>query len=111
MQRLRTPPGRAVPWRHPAGPAGPELRIGPLNEDVVELTPGERLTFVCGDGVRTGMPPASHPGWGSDAVQPDSILYLADESVRLRVVDVRAPSHEVEVEIEVGGAPSPPDRA
>ena len=28
---------------------GPKLRIGPLREDVVELTPGERLTFACGD--------------------------------------------------------------
>src|SRR5207245_4499696 len=27
---------------------GPKLRIGPLKEDIVELTPGERLTFVCG---------------------------------------------------------------
>src|SRR6202790_1147308 len=29
---------------------GPKLRIGPLREGVVELTAGERLTFVCGDG-------------------------------------------------------------
>jgi pyruvate kinase len=27
---------------------GPKLRIGPLREDVVELTPGERLTFAAG---------------------------------------------------------------
>jgi len=33
---------------------GPKLRIGPLREDVVELTPGERLTFSCGDGDRAG---------------------------------------------------------
>src|SRR5271154_5556607 len=33
---------------------GPKLRIGPLREDVVELTPGERLTFTCGDGDREG---------------------------------------------------------
>src|SRR3981189_2534413 len=29
---------------------GPKLRIGPLTEGVVELTAGERLTIVCGDG-------------------------------------------------------------
>src|ERR1700676_1818094 len=27
---------------------GPKLRIGPLREDIVELKPGERLTFSCG---------------------------------------------------------------
>src|SRR5208282_6433470 len=27
---------------------GRKLRIGPLREDVVELTPGERLTLLCG---------------------------------------------------------------
>jgi pyruvate kinase len=40
----------------------------------------------------------------ADAIERDAILYLADGSVRLRVVEVRAASHEVEVEIEVGGA-------
>src|SRR5271166_1218189 len=29
---------------------GPKLRIGPLTEDVVELTAGETMTFLCGDG-------------------------------------------------------------
>ena len=29
---------------------GPKLRIGPLAEDVVELTAGETLTILCGDG-------------------------------------------------------------
>src|SRR5476651_80638 len=28
---------------------GPKLRIGPLREDVVELTAGQQLTFICGD--------------------------------------------------------------
>ena len=28
---------------------GPKLRIGPLRDDVVELTAGEQLTFICGD--------------------------------------------------------------
>jgi pyruvate kinase len=27
---------------------GPKLRIGPLGEDIVELKPGDRLTFICG---------------------------------------------------------------
>src|SRR3954464_6729105 len=29
---------------------GPKLRIGRLRDDVVELGPGDALTFVCGDG-------------------------------------------------------------
>jgi len=85
---------------------GPKLRIGPLHEDVVELTPGERLTFFCGDGERAGDAHEMSISWGglSDAVEPGSVLYLADGSVRLRVVDVRSQAHEVDVEIEVGGA-------
>src|SRR4029077_18711652 len=44
--------------------------------------------------------------WGglADAIERDAVMYLADGSVRLRVLDVRAASSEVEVEIEVGGA-------
>jgi pyruvate kinase len=84
---------------------GPKLRIGPLGEDVVELRAGERLTFVCGEdsvGDATRMS-ISWPGL-AEAVEEDSILYLADGSVRLRVTDVRSSDCEIETEIEVGGA-------
>jgi pyruvate kinase len=85
---------------------GPKLRIGPLHEDVVELTPGEQLTFVCGDGERPGDARSMSLSWAglADAVEKGSILYLADGSVRLRVTNVRTAEHEVDVEIEVGGA-------
>jgi pyruvate kinase len=85
---------------------GPKLRIGPLREDVVELTPGERLTFSCGDGDRPGDAHQMSISWAGlpNAVEDGSILYLADGSVRLRVVDVRAGECELDVEIEVGGA-------
>jgi pyruvate kinase len=85
---------------------GPKLRIGPLLEGVVELTPGERLTFSCGDGERPGDAHEMSISWAGlpDAVEDGSILYLADGSVRLRVVDVRAGDCELDVEIEVGGA-------
>jgi pyruvate kinase len=85
---------------------GPKLRIGPLIDDVVELTPGERLTFTCGDGDRPGDAHHMSISWAglAEAIEPDAVLYLADGSVRLRAVDVRAASHEVEVEIEIGGA-------
>ena len=85
---------------------GPKLRIGPLREDIVELKPGERLTFTAGGDEIAGD--ASHMSVSfaglADALEKDSVLYLADGSVRLRAVEVRAASHEVEVEIEVGGA-------
>ncbi|HTA12990.1 MAG TPA: pyruvate kinase [Solirubrobacteraceae bacterium] len=85
---------------------GPKLRIGPLSEGVVELTPGEHLTFSCGDDDQPGNAHHMSISWGGlpDAVEPGSILYLADGSVRLRVSEVRAGACEVDVEIEVGGA-------
>ncbi|HXB63236.1 MAG TPA: pyruvate kinase [Solirubrobacteraceae bacterium] len=85
---------------------GPKLRIGPLRDGVVELKPGDRVTFSCGSD--NGAGDAGHmsiswPGL-ADALQKGEILYLADGSVRLRVVAVRAPAGEVDAEIEVGGA-------
>src|SRR3979490_3399073 len=82
---------------------GPKLRIGPLREDIVELTPGDRLTFsadgeeIEGDATRMSV------SWQGlhDALEKDAVMSLADGSVRLRVRDGRAASHEVEVDIEV----------
>jgi pyruvate kinase len=85
---------------------GPKLRIGPLKEGVAELTPGERLTFVCGAAEIAGDAHRMSISWAglADAVEPGAVMYLADGSVRLRTVEVRAASHEVETEVEVGGA-------
>ena len=85
---------------------GPKLRIGPLKEGVAELTPGERLTFVCGGGEIAGDAHRMSISWAglADAVEPGAVMYLADGSVRLRTVEVRGASHEVEAEVEVGGA-------
>jgi len=85
---------------------GPKLRIGPLAEDVVELTPGETLTIICGDGDTPGNARRMGISWAglADAVEPDSVLYLADGSVRLRVTAVRSAECEIDAEIEVGGA-------
>jgi len=85
---------------------GPKLRIGPLREDVVELTPGEALTITCG---RDGVPGDAHHmsiSWEglAAALERDAILYLADGSVRLRVTAARPASCEVETIVEVGGA-------
>jgi pyruvate kinase len=85
---------------------GPKLRIGPLREDIVELTAGERMTFVAGGEEFAGDAQRMSVSFAglADALEKDSVLYLADGSVRLRVREVRASSHEVEAEIEVGGA-------
>jgi pyruvate kinase len=85
---------------------GPKLRIGPLADDIVELTPGEHLTFVADGDELLGDARRMSVSWSGlpAAVEEGTVLYLADGSVRLRTVDVRAAAHEVEVEIEVGGA-------
>jgi pyruvate kinase len=85
---------------------GPKLRIGPLREDLVELKPGDRLTFVSGNEEIEGDASRMSVSWAGlpDAIEKDAVLYLADGSVRLRVVEVRAAAGEVEAEIEAGGA-------
>jgi pyruvate kinase len=84
---------------------GPKLRIGPLREDIVELKPGDIVTFTCGE---EQVGDARHmsitwPGLAA-ALTPQEILYLADGSVRLRVREVRVELGEVDAEVEVGGA-------
>jgi pyruvate kinase len=89
---------------------GPKLRIGPLRDDVVELKPGDRVTFACGVGGDPieSLGDAKHmsitwPGL-ADALAPQAVIYLADGSVRLRVREVRSATSEVEAEVEIGGA-------
>src|SRR5438309_6466895 len=63
---------------------GPKLRIGPLKDDIVELTPGERLTFVCGEDEFEGDAHRMSIAWAGlpHAVEQDAVMYLADGSVR-----------------------------
>jgi pyruvate kinase len=85
---------------------GPKLRIGPLRDDVVELKPGEHLTFSVDGEERPGDANRMSVSWQgmADALEPDAVLYLADGSVRLRITEVRPASAEVEAVIEIGGA-------
>jgi len=87
---------------------GPKLRIGKLAEDVVELTPGHSLTFVCGDGDGGGAGDENRMfiSWDglADAVDVGEVMYLADGSVRLRVEATRPESGEIQAVVEVGGA-------
>ena len=90
---------------------GPKLRIGPLREDVVELKPGDVVTFTCGAGDGEGDEEGgdaehmtiSWPGL-ADALTQGDVIYLADGSVRLRVLQTRPGAREVEAEVQVGGA-------
>ncbi len=91
---------------------GPKLRIGPLRDDVVELQVGQRVRFSGNsaddeeEGTALGDAEHMSVSWPGIAESLDvgDIFYLADGSVRLRVVDVSAPTAEIEAEIEVGGA-------
>jgi pyruvate kinase len=85
---------------------GPKLRIGALRDDVVELTPGDPVTFTCG---RNGTPgDARHMSitWDglASTIDAGEVLYLADGAVRLRTTAVRAGAGEIDAEVEVGGS-------
>jgi pyruvate kinase len=86
---------------------GPKLRIGKLADDVVELAPGEPLTFSCGgDDGGAGDKHRMFISWDglADAVGPNEIMYLADGSVRLRVTATRPDAGEIDTIVEIGGA-------
>jgi pyruvate kinase len=81
---------------------GPKLRIGDLDEGVLELETGEHVTLDCGDpggGEGTRIPVSWH-GLPS-AVRDGQKVYLADGRIRLRVEEAHA--NEVRCEVEVGG--------
>jgi pyruvate kinase len=84
---------------------GPKMRIGPLNGDIAEFKPGDRVTFACGD---EGMGTVerlfvARPELCA-AMAPGDVMYLADGAVRLRVKAVRSSILELDAEVEVGGA-------
>src|SRR3712207_3575708 len=75
---------------------GPKLRIGKLRNDLVELKPGDVVTFICGpDGEHLGDAKEMSISWEglADAVDDGEVIYLADGSVRLRAQSVRAAEH------------------
>ena len=85
---------------------GPKLRIGKLRDDVVELGPSEHLTFVCGgDDDGLGDKHRMYISWDglAEAVGPDEVMYLADGTVRLRVVATRPEQGEIDTIVEIGG--------
>ncbi len=83
---------------------GPKLRIGPVRDGLVELTPGASLTFECGE-EKEGDTRRMSVTWAelAESVEPGAIIYLADGAVRLRVVSTRPESGELDTEVEIGG--------
>jgi pyruvate kinase len=84
---------------------GPKLRIGALENDLVELKPGETLILVCGS-TEIGNDRRMSVSWKGlcEAVDPEDVIYLADGAIRLRVRDVRADTAEIETAVEIGGS-------
>jgi pyruvate kinase len=81
---------------------GPKLRVGELENDLVELETGSHvvLTASSAEGNAERIP-VSWPGMSS-ALRTDDHVYLADGSIRLRVAEHLDDS--VGCEVEVGGA-------
>ena len=105
-QRVREAAGRAGrPVAILQDLPGPKLRIGALKDDTAELAAGDSVTFVCGNGSPPGDARRMSIAWDglAHAIDAGEILYLADGSVRLRAVAVRAGDGEIDAEVEVGG--------
>src|SRR5690349_6898606 len=85
---------------------GPKLRIGPLQDGIAELKPGDNLTFVCGTNGFEGDERRMAITWAglAETVGPGEVVYLADGAVRLRVKATRPGDGEIDAEVEVGGS-------
>jgi pyruvate kinase len=83
---------------------GPKIRIGALQDDLVELKPGEKLVLLCGSDA-VGTEQLMSVTWNglAGAVDPDDVIYLADGAIRLRVSGVREGDGEIETLVEIGG--------
>jgi len=106
VERVRTAAGRAGrPVAILQDLPGPKLRIGALLDDIVELKPGDRVTFTCADdGLGTARRMSVARPELFAAMSPEDIMYLADGAVRLRVTAVRSGEAEIDADVEAGGA-------
>ncbi|MDQ6818448.1 MAG: pyruvate kinase [Actinomycetota bacterium] len=83
---------------------GPKIRIGSLQDGIVELKPGEKLVLACGS-TAVGNEQMMSVSWTglAGALDPDDVIYLADGAIRLRVSAVRDGDGEIETSVEIGG--------
>ncbi len=84
---------------------GPKMRIGPLEDDIVELKPGDHVTFMCAE---NGVGTAKRMSVGRPelcaAMSAGDVMYLADGAVRLRVTSVDHSAAELVADVEIGGS-------
>lgn len=80
---------------------GPKLRVGNFPNGVVELTVGTEVTLATGDD--NGSASFIPVPWEemTDVLDIDAVIYLADGSIRLRVIEKGA--GVLTAEVEVGG--------
>jgi pyruvate kinase len=86
---------------------GPKLRIGPLEDGIAELKPGDPVVFICGhENGAIGDARRMHITWAglAETVEAGEIVYLADGAVRLRVEGSRPGDGEIDAVVEVGGS-------
>jgi len=85
---------------------GPKLRIGKLVDGLVELKPGDEVTFVCGDHDVEGDARTMYITWAglADTVARDEVIYLADGAVRMRITGTRVGDGEIDAVVEIGGS-------
>jgi len=80
---------------------GPKMRIGQLEREPIELSPGEFITLttdrITGDRERVSVSFAGLPA----AVNPGDTLFLNDGYIQLEVLGIRG--NDVECEVIVGG--------
>lgn len=80
---------------------GPKLRVGDYPGGVVDIVHGSTVTITPDEVDGTAnLIPVDWPGL-ADALRVDDTVYLADGSIRLRVITNNG--HSVECEVEVGG--------
>ncbi len=83
---------------------GPKMRIGPLAGDIAELKTGDKITFMCGEhGIGTASCMTVGRPELCTAMAVGDVMYLADGSVRLRVVAIRPGDLEIDAGVEIGG--------
>ncbi len=85
---------------------GPKLRIGKLVDDIAELKPGDKVTFVCGEHSAEGDARRMYITWPglAETVERDEVMYLADGAVRMRIAATRPADGEIDAMVEIGGS-------
>jgi pyruvate kinase len=81
---------------------GPKLRVGEIENNSLEINPGDKLTFTNTKCIGTREKIyVSYPNLHSDVV-PGNIIMIDDGKLEVKVTRI-LPNHDVEVEVKMGG--------